>query len=141
MSVQNEEQQARRRAAVYRLFAADGTLLYIGSAFDPDHRCKSHQKQSWWPEAVRRTDEWHPDRWAAYAEEAKAIVMEKPKLNVMGTQAYRDECRRRAKEDPVRKACIMAGVAAAAGAPREVVDAILRGEVMAYRGGKPVYFE
>lgn len=118
-----------RRAAVYRLFGADGTLLYIGSAYNPATRSRKHSDKDWWSQVTRRTDEWHPNRWTAYTAEAKAITSEGPRHNVMGTAAYRAECRRRAQEDPVRKACIMAGVAAAAGASREIVDAILRQEI------------
>lgn len=46
-----------RRAAVYRLYDAAGTLLYIGSAYDPEQRVERHRKKPWWPQAVRRTDE------------------------------------------------------------------------------------
>ncbi|MCY0957685.1 hypothetical protein [Streptomyces sp. H27-H5] len=61
-----------------------------------------------------------------------AIEDEAPLHNALGTPAYRDECRRRAREEPMHRARIMAGVAAANGAPRSVVDAVLRGEVKSY---------
>jgi predicted GIY-YIG superfamily endonuclease len=128
VTVPNETIETRR-AAVYRLYDAEGTLLYIGSAYDPADRSKQHRAKAWWPQVTRREDEWHPSRWTAYTAETQAIQAEKPRHNVMGTAAYRAECRRRAQEDPVRRACIMAGVAAAAGAPRETVDAILRQEI------------
>ncbi|MGA5340451.1 hypothetical protein ACPCK3_15010 [Streptomyces griseoincarnatus] len=60
------------------------------------------------------------------------IEAEAPTHNIMGTAAYREECRRRARENWRHRARIMAGVAAAAGAPRTVVDAILRGDVKSY---------
>lgn len=75
-------------AAVYRLWNAHGELLYVGSAFDPDRRCKSHQKKTWWPEVVRRTEEWHSSRGTAYVEELKAIAVERSKYNEMGTPGY-----------------------------------------------------
>lgn len=73
---------------MYRFYDAEDTLLYIGSAYDPDHRCKSHRKQPWWPEAVRRTEEWHPSRGHAYTVELAAIAKEGSKYNVMGTPTY-----------------------------------------------------
>ncbi|MFI8119116.1 hypothetical protein ACIF8Q_07370 [Streptomyces albidoflavus] len=84
MSVPND-----RPAAVYRLFAADGTLLYIGSSYDPDHRCKSHRRKPWWPEVHHRTEEWHPRRGAAYRAEMEAIAKERAKYNEMGSPSYR----------------------------------------------------
>jgi len=131
VSVANSTEQARP-AAVYRLWAADGTLLYVGSAYDPEERCRRHHGQPWWPLVARRTDEWRPSRAHAYHAEMAAIEGEAPAHNVMGSAAYREECRRRAREDPMHRARIMAGVAAAGGAPRGVVDAILRGEVKSY---------
>lgn len=88
MTIPNETDRTTRRAAVYRLYDAAGTLLYIGSAYDPDHRCKSHRKQPWWPEVARRTDEWHPARGVAYVEELKAIAVERSKYNAMGAPGY-----------------------------------------------------
>ncbi|MFJ4469523.1 hypothetical protein ACIP2X_18800 [Streptomyces sp. NPDC089424] len=61
-----------------------------------------------------------------------AIAEEHPVHNIMGSAAYQEECRRRARENPAHRARIMAGVAAANGAPRPIVDAILRGEVKSY---------
>jgi hypothetical protein len=84
-----EASPASRRAAVYRLYDADGVLLYIGSSYDPDHRCKAHQKQPWWPQVARRTEEWHPGRGHAYTAELAAIAVEGAKHNRMGTPTYR----------------------------------------------------
>jgi hypothetical protein len=74
---------------VYRLYAADGTLLYIGSAYDPDGRCAEHRRKPWWPEVTRRTEEWFGHRNKAYREELKAIGVENPRYNRMGTPSYR----------------------------------------------------
>lgn len=74
------------RAAVYRLFAADGELLYIGCSNNPDSRCKAHRhRKPWWREVAKRTDEWYETRDAADAAETDAIKAEKPKYNVRGT--------------------------------------------------------
>jgi predicted GIY-YIG superfamily endonuclease len=89
---QNREAKRARRwrepAAVYRLWDADGKLLYIGSAHDPEGRCKEHQKKPWWPEVASRTEEWHSNRGTAYIHEMKAIRAERPKHNVMGAPGY-----------------------------------------------------
>lgn len=74
MTVQNEQ----RRAAVYRLWDADGNLLYIGSAYDPAKRSRKHRGKDWWPQVARRTDDWHPSREAAYVAETAAIAAARP---------------------------------------------------------------
>lgn len=121
-----------RPAAVYRLWADDGTLLYVGSAYDPEKRCTRHRTAPWWPLVARRTDDWMPSRAHAYHAESAAIVDERPAHNVMGSAAYREECRRRAHQDPAQQARIRAGSAAANGASREVVNAILRGDLKSW---------
>jgi len=80
--------QTPRKAAVYRLYADDGALLYIGSAYDPEERCKAHQGAKWWPKVARRTVEWLPHRGRAYAEEMKAIATEGARHNAMGAPGY-----------------------------------------------------
>lgn len=82
------EREEHRRAAVYRLFDAEGTLLYIGSAYDPDRRCERHRSTQWWPEVAHRTDEWHANRSIAFTEETKAIWSEEPRYNVASTVEY-----------------------------------------------------
>ena len=66
-------QLTSRPAAVYRLYDEAGTLLYIGSAYDPAKRSRAHRDKPWWPLVVRREDEWHPTREAAYIAETEAI--------------------------------------------------------------------
>jgi hypothetical protein len=88
VTVPNETDRATRKAAVYRLFAADGALLYIGSSYDPDKRCEVHHRLPWWREVGRRTEEWFPNRSQAYTAETKAIWREKPKYNVACTAEY-----------------------------------------------------
>lgn len=72
------------RAAVYRLFASDGTLLYVGSAFDPEERYACHRKAVWWPSVSRQSETWFSDRKTAYREEWKAIASEQPTCNLAG---------------------------------------------------------
>ncbi|MFF3151843.1 hypothetical protein [Streptomyces sp. NPDC057910] len=107
MTLPNEPDAAPRRAAVYRLYDGEGVLLYIGSAYDPDHRCKGHRKQSWWPKVASRTEEWFEHRGAAYHEELSAIASEGSKHNAMGAPSYRtpdtEAVRERKRLAPVRQ--------------------------------------
>ncbi|WNI19200.1 hypothetical protein [Actinacidiphila sp. ITFR-21] len=80
-STTSPSKETSRRAAVYRLYNEAGALLYIGSAYDPDHRCKSHHVKPWWPQVAQRVDEWHPSREAAYVAETEAIATERPGRN------------------------------------------------------------
>lgn len=79
---------ATRPAAVYRLWTADGALLYVGSSYDPEERCKQHRPKPWWPRVAQRTEEWHDARAKAYASEYAAIWRERPECNVWGTREY-----------------------------------------------------
>jgi hypothetical protein len=132
----NQDQPERRRAAVYRLYGASGELLYIGSAYDPGERSKEHRRQPWWSEVARRVDEWHPSRGHAYDAEMRAIAADKPRCNVMGTEAYREECSRLAREDGARRQRNRAGSAAALGAPTEIVQAIRHGRIESWAAWK-----
>lgn len=98
MTIPNETDKATRRAAVYRLYDAEGKLLYIGSAYDPAHRSLDHSKTSWWPRVARREDEWHESRAAAYIAETAAIWSEGPEANVKSTPTYARECQDRAAQ-------------------------------------------
>lgn len=88
MTVPNETDTATRKAAVYRLYAADGALLYIGSAYDPETRYKAHTQTAWWPLVTSRTEEWFDNRSLAYAAETDAIWIEQPRHNEVGTIGY-----------------------------------------------------
>lgn len=70
------------RTALYRHYAADGTLLYVGISHDPDARFEVHQGcTTWASQSVRRTDEWYPSRKEAMLAETVAIRTEKPEAN------------------------------------------------------------
>lgn len=84
MTVPNETDSTTRPAAVYRLYDEAGTLLYIGSAYDPDIRYRAHREKWWGHEIARRTIKWCASREAAYDEEAAAILDENPKRNQYG---------------------------------------------------------
>lgn len=87
LSVQTEATD-QRQAAVYRLYDADGGLLYIGSSCNPVRRYRDHYSKPWWPLVARRVEEWHPTQTDAYAAEMKAIAAEGPAHNHMGTPRY-----------------------------------------------------
>lgn len=69
--------------ALYRLYGADGTLLYIGVTDNPDRRFKQHRDtKPWWPQVAQKTIEWRPSRVVALADEADAIRAEAPVYNI-----------------------------------------------------------
>jgi predicted GIY-YIG superfamily endonuclease len=86
VTVPNETIETRR-AAVYRLYDAAGTLLYIGSAYDPGDRWDEHRKKPWAAAVAERTERWYPDRSAAYAAETAAIKSEMPRHNITNNPA------------------------------------------------------
>lgn len=73
-----------RRTALYRLFDAQGVLLYVGIAFDPEARWKDHVRKPWWPLVATKTVEWHETRLLALDAEADIVVSERPLYNVLG---------------------------------------------------------
>lgn len=84
-----------RPAGVYRLWAEDRTLLYVGSSYYPQGRCGGHQTKPWWPDVASRTEEWHESRVDAFRAELAAIVAEKSVHNVVGTGRETEAMRER----------------------------------------------
>jgi hypothetical protein len=73
------------RTALYRYFAADDSLLYVGISKKPERRQLWHAyaaANTWWPLVVRRTDEWIDTREKAERAEIAAIESEAPRFNV-----------------------------------------------------------
>lgn len=73
------------RTALYRLYNAEGALLYIGIAANPEHRFDGHEStKSWWPQVNRDLTkiEWHDTRVEAEAAEDEAISTEHALHNV-----------------------------------------------------------
>jgi hypothetical protein len=69
--------------ALYRFFAADGSLLYVGITGNTTQRWAAHASEKpWWPEVARKTVEWFDDRATAEANERIAIGIEMPRYNV-----------------------------------------------------------
>ena len=74
-----------RRTCVYRAFAADDQLLYVGISMSPDGRFAKHACYSpWWALADRIELTWFDGREAAKAEERYAIANEHPIYNQTG---------------------------------------------------------
>lgn len=79
-----DQADAPRRTALYRMFAADDTLLYIGIAYSFGSRwAREAATAPWYPEVQRQTVDWYPARELAAAAEVAAIKAENPKYNVM----------------------------------------------------------
>ena len=69
--------------ALYRHYAVDGTLLYVGQTANPMQRLASHASSSTWHTSIARIDlEWHPSRSAALRAERRAIEAERPVHNI-----------------------------------------------------------
>jgi predicted GIY-YIG superfamily endonuclease len=67
------------RTALYRLFDANGTLLYLGISRNPENRWKLHSdRQTWWHHVAEKTVEWYPSRTEAEAAEARLTAEELP---------------------------------------------------------------
>lgn len=68
---------------LYRLWAADGSLLYVGVTCDPVRRFKQHSAvQSWWPGVAGCTVERHSTRSAVIDAERVAVADEMPLYNI-----------------------------------------------------------
>ncbi|KAB7832513.1 GIY-YIG nuclease family protein [Streptomyces mobaraensis] len=76
------------RTALYRLYDAHDTLLYVGIAGAPRRRWADHARDkgdAWWPEVVTKEVEWFDTRRAATKAELAAILSERPRHNAVGT--------------------------------------------------------
>lgn len=77
------------RTALYRLFNADGQLLYVGISSDPPTRYVNHAYEKlWWHEVATTTEEWIETRAEALREETRAIKTELPCYNRLGHPDY-----------------------------------------------------
>lgn len=73
-----------KRTALYRHFAGDGTLLYVGISLNHFARLAQHRAGSSWYDEISRVEiEWHPDRESALEAEKAAIQTERPVHNVI----------------------------------------------------------
>lgn len=71
------------RTALYRLYSADDTLLYIGITGLLETRFQAHAgDKSWWPEVTRKTVTWYDDRATAEDQERIAVQYDRPIHNI-----------------------------------------------------------
>lgn len=89
------EKNARANAgptALYRLFDANGRLLYIGTSIEPERRFREHRKTAkWWPQVARREVEWlEVNGMAALHAELAVITAESPLWNRQGRNPAAD---------------------------------------------------
>jgi excinuclease UvrABC nuclease subunit len=74
-----------RIGAIYRCFAKDGELIYIGVTDSPGARHASHKRdREWWPEVAEVEWTFFPTYGAAIDAERDAIETEQPKYNTIG---------------------------------------------------------
>jgi hypothetical protein len=82
------DQHTPEEHALYRFFAEDDSLLYIGISIHPFARMGQHRgDKSWWGEVASTTIERHPDRTSVLAAEREAIQRERPRYNVVYMQS------------------------------------------------------
>ena len=71
------------RTALYRQFADDKSLLYVGISLNAQNRLSQHYKSSaWFTEVTDVKIEWFDTREKALKAEVDAIHAEKPKCNI-----------------------------------------------------------
>lgn len=76
---------------VYRLYAADGVLLYVGITEELEKRFLRHSARLWWPEVATVRLEAYESRTDALRVESRAIYVEGPVHNRMRPDADEDE--------------------------------------------------
>lgn len=78
----NDQPLEAQATALYRLFAADGELLYLGITHDPKERCAYHSHtKTWWHLVTRRVVEWYGSREEAVDAEKTATAAERPRFD------------------------------------------------------------
>jgi hypothetical protein len=88
-------QEKPERHHLYRHFASDGTLLYVGVSLSALHRLSGHKDHSHWFGDIARVDiQSFESRAAALAAERNAIKEEKPRYNIAHRWSLRDETKR-----------------------------------------------
>jgi predicted GIY-YIG superfamily endonuclease len=79
------ERETTEETAVYRIFSADDTLLYVGMSVSPETRFADHRTCKRWmrEDAHHYRIAWYGTRAEADAEEKRAIRQERPLHNSM----------------------------------------------------------
>lgn len=97
--------------SLYRHFASDGALLYVGISLSWPARTKAHAKGSRWFEQVAKVEiERFADRASALDAEREAIKREKPKFNVIHNRKVKSATsrptKRKVSNDPLLRQII-----------------------------------
>jgi predicted GIY-YIG superfamily endonuclease len=71
------------RYAVYRCYADDGQLLYIGITGTVGRRLGDHLQKAWFTQVRGMSFEWYADELDARNAERRAIHVEHPKYNIV----------------------------------------------------------
>jgi predicted GIY-YIG superfamily endonuclease len=86
------------QTSLYRHFAADGSLLYVGISLSWPARTKTHARGSTWFEQVAKVEIEHfPTRADALNAEREAIKRERPKFNVVHNRPARNHVQKKRK--------------------------------------------
>lgn len=87
MTNENEQQ----RTGLYRLFAEDGQLLYVGISHNPDERFAYHRRRvNSLGRIANRTIDWFASREEARQAEVEAIRTERPRYNTLDAAERHD---------------------------------------------------
>lgn len=77
--------------ALYRFYAGDDTLLYVGITNDPGNRFTRHRAdKTWWYEIATVRLQYFDDRLALARAERQAIEREDPVYNIRMNHGRRD---------------------------------------------------
>lgn len=96
-----------RPATLYRVFAADGSLLYVGCSTACLTRIPQHGNKPWWTRAYSVTLEHFAEHDAALAAERAAIASERPEHNVDHQIDMRERKRRKRKATRLRQRAML----------------------------------
>jgi predicted GIY-YIG superfamily endonuclease len=83
----------KNEAAVYRAYAEDGRLLYVGVSEQLPNRLQAHRSKPWWSEVVRVTAKFYRNRMDAYRAETEAVEAERPLYNIRTRGSHTRHCR------------------------------------------------
>lgn len=84
--------------ALYRFYAPDGSLLYVGVTGSLRRRFGQHARSArWWQSGMRRTVAFYLTEADALAAETQAILNEGPRFNLKVTGGHRPRRRQPAK--------------------------------------------
>lgn len=80
-------------ACVYRMYAGDGSLLYVGCTLNIGQRTQQHHSRApWWDDAVRMEIERFSTHREALTAERDAIVNEHPRWNTYPSRRSAKSC-------------------------------------------------